>query len=62
MTKLKKMQLIISILLIIALIIDISLGKGLMMAFYAVVSILIVKSTYSIRFSGRSSKQTFPFP
>ena len=42
MTKLKKMQLIISILLIIALIIDISLGKGLMMAFYAVVSILIV--------------------
>lgn len=42
MTKLKKMQLIISILLIIALTIDISLGKGLMMAFYAVVSILIV--------------------
>ena len=42
MTKLKKMQLIISILLIIALIIDISLEKGLMMAFYAVVSILIV--------------------
>lgn len=42
MTKLKKMQLIISILLIIALIIDISLGKGLMMAFYAVISILIV--------------------
>ena len=36
------MQLIISILLIIALIIDISLGKGLMMAFYAVISILIV--------------------
>lgn len=42
MTKLKKMQLIISILLIIALIIDISLGKRLMMAFYAVISILIV--------------------
>lgn len=41
MTKLKKTQLIISILLIIALIIDISIGKGLMMAFYAVVSILI---------------------
>ena len=42
MTKLKKTTLILSILLMIALVIDLFLGKGLMMTFYAIISIFIV--------------------
>ena len=42
MTKLKKTSLILSILLMIALVIDLFLGKGLMMTFYAIISIFIV--------------------
>ena len=42
MTKLKKTSLILSILLMIALVIDLFLGKELMMTFYAIISIFIV--------------------